>query len=128
MKTIVPLLLILAPPAHAADPLDLGSRWELFVDEHLVAEKHGVALKLQEPVKREIVLTTDQPWACIGVSSFHRTASNRLSQIANIGARTGALGDTPACVWNHRSAPSSHAGSRSRKFSWLTRCERVSNE
>ena len=48
--------------AHAADPINLGSRWELFVDEYLVAEKSGVALKLHEPVRREIVLTTDQPW------------------------------------------------------------------
>lgn len=61
MKTFA-LLLFLPILAHAADPLDLGSRWELFVDEHLVAEKSGVALKLHEPVKREIVLTTDQPW------------------------------------------------------------------
>lgn len=46
----------------SAPPLDLGSRWELFVDEFLVAEKAGLALKLHEPVKREVVLTTDQPW------------------------------------------------------------------
>lgn len=48
--------------AQAAAPLDLGSRWELFVDEYLVAQKNGVALKLAEPVRREVVLTTDQPW------------------------------------------------------------------
>ncbi len=63
MKTpaiLLPFLLPLAAPA--AEPLDLGDRWELFVDEHLVAEKSGVALKLHEPVKRETVLTTDQPW------------------------------------------------------------------
>lgn len=47
---------------HAAGPLDIGSRWELFVDEYLVAQKSGVALKLHNPIKREIVLTTDQPW------------------------------------------------------------------
>jgi len=45
-----------------AQPLDLGTRWELFVDEFLVAEKKGVALKLHEPVKQEIVLTTDKSW------------------------------------------------------------------
>ena len=45
-----------------AQPLDLGTRWELFVDEHLVAKMQGVALKLHDPIKREIVLTTDQPW------------------------------------------------------------------
>ena len=61
MKSIA-LLLFLPFVAQAAEPIDLGPRWELFVDEHLVAEKNGVTLKLHEPVKREIVLTTDQPW------------------------------------------------------------------
>src|SRR4051812_18969549 len=42
--------------------LDIGSRWELFVDEFLIAGKTGVALKLHDPIRREIVLTTDQPW------------------------------------------------------------------
>ena len=63
MKTSARLLsLLLALPAVAAEPIAPGSRWELFVDEFLVAEKSGVSLKLHEPVKREIVLTTDQPW------------------------------------------------------------------
>lgn len=65
MKTVPIVLAALLSSltvAGAAEPLDLGSRWELFVDEYLVAEKSGVALKLHEPVKREIVLTTDQPW------------------------------------------------------------------
>ena len=61
MKSIA-LLLFLPFVAQAAEPIDLGPRWELFVDEHLVAEKNGVTLKLHEPVKREIVLITDQPW------------------------------------------------------------------
>jgi len=37
----------------SAQPLDLGSRWELFVDEYLVAQKNGVALKLHDPIKEE---------------------------------------------------------------------------
>ena len=48
--------------ASAATPLDLGTRWEIFVDDYLVAKKEGLALKLHEPVRREIVLTTDKPW------------------------------------------------------------------
>jgi hypothetical protein len=55
-------LLTLTLAAGAAPPLDLASRWEPFVDEYLVAEKSGVALKLHEPVRREVVLTTDQSW------------------------------------------------------------------
>jgi hypothetical protein len=63
--SLLPLLLILSTlsaSVRAMEPLELGSRWELFVDEFLVATKRNVALKLHEPVRREIVLTTDQPW------------------------------------------------------------------
>lgn len=42
--------------------LDIGSRWELFVDPFLISEQKGAALKLHEPVKREVVLVTDKPW------------------------------------------------------------------
>ena len=63
MNTLARLLLLLvAVPAAATEPVAIGSRWELFVDEFLVEEKSGVALKLHEPVKREVVLVTDRPW------------------------------------------------------------------
>ncbi|MDZ4286852.1 MAG: kelch repeat-containing protein, partial [Prosthecobacter sp.] len=50
------------PHAMAGAAVDIGSRWELFVDEYLVAQRRGLSLKLHEPVRREIVLVTDQPW------------------------------------------------------------------
>lgn len=56
------LLVFLALGTQAAEPLNIGSRWELFVDEFLVAQKNGVTHKLHDPIKREIVLTTDKPW------------------------------------------------------------------
>ncbi|MBL9134114.1 MAG: hypothetical protein JNG86_23070 [Verrucomicrobiaceae bacterium] len=56
------LLFLSLATAATAQSLDLGSRWELFVDEFLVARKNGVELKLHEPVRREIVLETNQPW------------------------------------------------------------------
>ena len=68
---IIPRILILAllavpvfpiSTSSAAEPIDIGSRWELFVDDYLVASKKKIDLKLHEPVRREIVLTTDQPW------------------------------------------------------------------
>ena len=46
---------------------------------------------------------------------------------ANIGRRT-TLSAAPAPCWNQASAPSSQRRSRSRRFSWLMRCERVSSE
>lgn len=62
MKYYIAILLLFTSTCQATEPLDIGSRWELFVDEFLVAEKNKVALKLHDPIKREIVLTTDQPW------------------------------------------------------------------
>lgn len=53
---------LLSPVLPAAEPLDLGTRWELMVDAFLVATQKGASLKLHSPVKREIVLTTNQPW------------------------------------------------------------------
>jgi hypothetical protein len=47
------------PPEQA---LDLGSRRELFVDDHLLAQLGGAELKLHRPVPREVVLTCDAPW------------------------------------------------------------------
>ncbi|MBL9115555.1 MAG: hypothetical protein JNJ83_11165 [Verrucomicrobiaceae bacterium] len=54
----------------SAQTLELDHRWELFVDEYLVAQKEGVALKLHDPVKREVVLTTDKPWEGLTCAYF----------------------------------------------------------
>ncbi|MFA7174085.1 MAG: hypothetical protein WC340_11880 [Kiritimatiellia bacterium] len=55
---LVVLLLLNAWPAV----VDIGSRWELFVDAGLVQQANGTALKLHTPIKREVVLVMDQPW------------------------------------------------------------------
>ncbi|HEY1082204.1 MAG TPA: hypothetical protein VGE29_08080 [Prosthecobacter sp.] len=60
-----PLLLLSAAclsAAEPAEPRDIGSRWELFLDSWLVASQNGVERVLHEPVRREVVLKTDQPW------------------------------------------------------------------
>src|SRR6185503_6897170 len=45
-------------------PVAIGSRVEMFVDNWLIDSNRsrGVSLKLQVPVRREVVLTTDKPW------------------------------------------------------------------
>jgi hypothetical protein len=48
--------------AAAAAPIDVGTRTEMFVDEHLVDRKHNVEHRLTEPTRREVVLQLDQPW------------------------------------------------------------------
>jgi hypothetical protein len=56
------------------------------------------------------------------------SAMSRSRNGANIGGAGSLTGDPRAFDWNQRSTPSSQALSRSRRFSWLTRCERVSSE
>ena len=46
----------------AKSPADIGSRWELLVDDWLIDSADGVSLKLAEPERREVVLVTDAPW------------------------------------------------------------------
>ncbi len=58
------LLLSLAwLPVRADEPLDIGSRLELFVDDYLIGEMtEDVHQQLIEPEPREVVLVTDEPW------------------------------------------------------------------
>ncbi|MDF1811810.1 MAG: hypothetical protein P1V20_06335 [Verrucomicrobiales bacterium] len=62
MKLLPVALSVLFVSFSVAEPLDIGSRWELFVDEYLIASKKNVELRLHKPERREIVLVTDKPW------------------------------------------------------------------
>ncbi len=54
-----------------ADPIDIASRRELFVDDHLIEKLTGEArLELRHPQPREIVLVHDEPWEGTG-SGYH---------------------------------------------------------
>lgn len=44
------------------EPIDIGSRRELFVDQYLIERLEGVRLELHRPQRREIVFRTDAPW------------------------------------------------------------------
>ncbi len=47
----------------AANPIPLGSRLELFLDDYLIEQMTpGVELRLHSPERREIVMITDKPW------------------------------------------------------------------
>ena len=49
--------------AEAVAPIDIGSRWELFVDRYLIDQMEGdVELRLHPPVPREVVMEHGQPW------------------------------------------------------------------
>ena len=44
-------------------PVEIGSRLEPMVDDFLIARlSGGAALRLNQPVPREVALVTDRPW------------------------------------------------------------------
>ena len=70
MWSVVPACLVLSvalvvPAARSGgseEPLDLGSRRELFVDHYLIESMKGTALRLGRPLPAEVILTVDRPW------------------------------------------------------------------
>ena len=68
---LVPWLLLLPVLSMAASPIDVGSRRELFVDDHLIQELEGeIDLRLNHPTPREIAIVHDAPWEGTG-SGYH---------------------------------------------------------
>ncbi|MEI6567859.1 MAG: hypothetical protein WCR20_14370, partial [Verrucomicrobiota bacterium] len=62
---IVSATVMVPPTAAAAEPVALGSRTELLVDDWLIdstLSPGSVGLRLQTPIRREVVLVTDKPW------------------------------------------------------------------
>ncbi|MCP4170951.1 MAG: hypothetical protein GY758_09295 [Fuerstiella sp.] len=62
--SVAPVLFLLSLSVlSAAEPITIGSRRELFVDDYLVARLTGSAnLVVQQPTPGEVVLVTDKPW------------------------------------------------------------------
>lgn len=57
------LFLSLTVTSYGAEPIDIGSRRELFVDDSLVERLQGRAeLRLHSPTPREVSLETGEPW------------------------------------------------------------------
>ncbi len=56
-------VLCLAAIAGADEPIDIGSRLEPLVDEHLIESKSGaIELKLHRPIRKSDSITLDRPW------------------------------------------------------------------
>jgi len=61
--TVLSVTVVLCTLAAAGEPIDIGSRLELMVDDYLIERvRGGVELRLHRPVEREVVFTCDQPW------------------------------------------------------------------
>jgi hypothetical protein len=43
-------------------PVAIGSRIEMFMDDWLLERRQNVSLRINTPVRREVVLVTDRPW------------------------------------------------------------------
>jgi len=49
--------------AGGSEPIRIGGRWELFVDDYLIERTEGqAALRLHPPQVREVVMVHDKPW------------------------------------------------------------------
>ena len=60
----------LAAGALSAQPVDIASRLELFMDNHLIDRMDGAALRMHAPIPREIVMVHDAPWEGSG-TGYH---------------------------------------------------------
>ena len=56
------LSLVLATATLAADPINIGSRRELFVDDTLIEKLVSARLTLHHPQAREVAMRFDKPW------------------------------------------------------------------
>ncbi|MEE3371518.1 MAG: hypothetical protein VX346_19455 [Planctomycetota bacterium] len=68
------VLFIFTAMAQATEPIDIGSRRELFVDRHLIEHLDGLRLELHRPQAREVAIVHDHPWegnTCFYHSVFH---------------------------------------------------------
>lgn len=55
---------------QAAEPIDIGSRLELMVDDYLIERMTGAALTLHRPTPREVAIVFDKPWEG-NTSAYH---------------------------------------------------------
>ena len=89
MKRYAVLLLgvLLSPPLSADEPIDIGSRRELMIDDDLIdSMSDPLRLQMRRPVRRNVALVTDAPWegnACAYSSFFHDGEKYRLYYTAN---------------------------------------------
>lgn len=56
------LLVFFVSGVCAADPIEMGSRRELFVDRHLIERIEGAALRLATPRDEGVAIAFDKPW------------------------------------------------------------------
>jgi hypothetical protein len=58
----------LALPADASEPVSIGSRLELFIDDYLIDRMDGARLELHNPQRRDVAVVVDKPWEGRGLA------------------------------------------------------------
>jgi hypothetical protein len=83
----IALTFLLCSSLTAGEPIDIGSRRELMIDDYLIDSKsNSLMLQLHKPVRRNVALVTDAPWegnACAYSSLFHDGERFRMYYTAN---------------------------------------------
>ena len=60
---IAPFVFLCTFSVSAQEPIEIGNRRELLVDEFLIQSLDGDAKQtVQEPTPQEVILVTDKPW------------------------------------------------------------------
>lgn len=96
-----------SPPAAAPKTsVEIGSRWELFVDDWLIDTRRAAALKLHEPERREVVLVADAPWEGMTSAYFSVVQDGDLVRLYYRGSVSGSdlSADQVTCVAESRDA------------------------
>ena len=52
----------IASPDVTAEPIDIGARLELFVDDHLIENLIGAEQRMHHPTPHEVAIVFDKPW------------------------------------------------------------------
>ena len=60
--TAATISLFVACLVHAAEPIEIGSRLELFLDDSLIDSRDNLTFELHRPRRAEKVLQPEQPW------------------------------------------------------------------
>ncbi|MFP6763123.1 MAG: hypothetical protein VB858_05885 [Planctomycetaceae bacterium] len=77
---------------HAAEPIDIGTRRELFVDSHMIGRLDHVERRLHHPVPRDTAIVHDAPWEGAG-SGYHSVIHDgELYRMYHRGSALGVTG------------------------------------
>lgn len=86
-RVLLPIILAFSFNALADEPIDIGSRRELMVDDYLIdSMSASLRLQLHKPVRRNVALVTNAKWegnACAYSSLFHDGSKFRMYYTAN---------------------------------------------